>query len=324
MISKFLTPVINVFKFHKKKIGVFLLALLFFSVILFHYNDLGDLVSGKVAEATNGTVSLQFDDLGLSFFPFGVKLSNVAVTTPMIQELKVETLALSPAIWGLLTGSPGVKVRLGGIFDGGIYASIQKETKDKSEFVKVNADWSTIAVANLLKLAAVNLPAKGSIDGELEDVKIDLKFLQPPTGKVILKSKGLEFPTTALAIPRVGTIDTPNLKFSEVALTASLKDRDLMIENGVIGNSKDEIYGNLTGRIGVQINVYPSGVATQFNNYKLNLELRVKEKASTQGYLPLALGFIEKCKVGGDKGTLAYRCVFEGAQFGLVPKISTF
>lgn len=323
MIGKIITPIINIFKFHKKKIGIFFASVLFFSIVLFHYNDLGDLVSGKVAEATNGSVSVQFEDLGISLFPFGVKLSNVYVNAPMIPELKAESLAISPAIWGLITGSPGVKVRLGGIFDGGIFASAQKETKDKNEFVKVNADWSSLALRELLKLQSINLPIKGNIDGELENVRVDLKFQQPPSGKVSLKSKGLEMPSTPIASP-LGPIDLPSLKFSELALSASLKDRDLNIETGMIGTSKDDIYGNLTGRIGVQISAYPGGVATQFNNYKINLELRVKEKIASQGFFPLALGFLEKCKAGGSGGTLSYRCVFEGSQFGVPPRISAF
>lgn len=322
-MQNFITPIINVFKFHKKKIGVFILSVFLFSIVLFHYNDLGDLVSAKVIEATNGSVTVQFEDLGVSFFPFGVKLKNVYVNAPMMPELKAESLAVSPMMWGSITGSPGLKVRLGGIFDGGIYASAQKESKDKAEFLKLNADWNSLSVKDLLKLQNINLPIKGGIDGELENVKIDLKFSQAPSGKVIIKSKGLEMPSAPIASP-MGPIELPNLKFSQIDISSTLKDKDLNIETGMIGSSKDDIYANLTGRIGVQINAYPGGVQTQFNNYKLNLELRVKEKIAKSGYLPLALGFLEKCKTGGSGGTLVFRCVFEGAQFGLMPRISTF
>ncbi len=323
MLQKIITPFINVFKFHKKKIGLFLLSVVFFSLLLFHYNDLGDLVSAKVIEATNGSVSVQFEDLGLSFFPFGVKLKNVYVNAPMMPELKTDSLAISPTIWGAIVGKPGVKVRLGGIFNGGIYASLQFEKKDKSEFVNIDADWNSLSLKDLLKLQHINLPIKGSIDGEAENVKVDLKFSQSPSGKLIIKSKGLEMPSTPIATV-MGPIELPNLKFSEIAITSTLKDRDLNIETGVIGSTKDDIYANLTGRIGVQINAYPSGMNAQFNNYKLNLELRVKERVAKTGYLPLALGFLEKCKTGGSGGTLVFRCVFEGAQFGMVPRISTF
>ncbi|OQW52843.1 MAG: hypothetical protein A4S09_08340 [Proteobacteria bacterium SG_bin7] len=322
-MQKFITPLINVFKFHKKKIGVFTLSVLLFSLLLFHYNDLGDLVSAKVIEATNGSVSVQFEDMGISFFPFGVKLQNVYVNTPMVPELKTDSLAVSPTIWGAITGRPGIKIRLGGIFDGGIYASAQLERKEKSEILTVNADWNSLSLKSLLKLQNITLPIKGSIDGEAENVKVDLKFSQPPSGKVVLKSKVLEMPSTPIATI-MGPIELPNLKFSEIAVSTSLKDRDLNIENAMIGTSKDDISANLTGRIGVQINAYPSGMNAQFNNYKLNLELRVKERVAKTGYLPLALGFLEKCKTGASAGTLVFRCVFEGAQFGTVPRISTF
>lgn len=323
MLQKIVTPIINIFKFHKKKIGVFFLSSIFFSLLFFHYNDLGDLVSAKVIEATNGSVSVQFEDMGVSFFPFGVKLKNVYVNAPMVPELKAESLAVSPTIWGAIIGKPGIKIRLGGIFDGGIYASAQFEKKDKSELININADWNSLSLKDLLKLQNISLPIKGNIDGEAENIKIDLKFTQSPSGKLVVKSKGLEMPSTPIATA-MGPIELPNLKFSEIALTSTLKDRDLNIESAMIGTSKDDISANLTGRIGVQINPYPSGMNAQFNNYKLNLELRVKERIAKTGYLPLALGFLEKCKTGSSAGTLVFRCVFEGAQFGMVPRISTF
>ena len=59
----------DIFKIHKLKIFTVVFSALLFFVMLFPFDDLSDLVTEKVAVATNNQVFLTFERLNLSLFP---------------------------------------------------------------------------------------------------------------------------------------------------------------------------------------------------------------------------------------------------------------
>lgn len=331
MIGKILTPLLNIFKFHKKKIGLFFLSVILFSLILFPYNDLGDLVSGKIAEATGGSISLQFDELGVGIFPPGVKLSKVFLDAPGLPSLSAETLSLAPAIWGAITMKPGVKARIGGIFGGHLFLAGQKTSKDKKDKFDVSSEWSEISLNEIMKLnKSVPLTINGRSDGELT-LAVDPTLVDSPSGKIKLKSSGLDFPTQSINLPQYQNgqvfyipLELPGIKFSDIQLNASLADKKISIENSLIGSSKDDINGKIDGYINVQSFGYGGQFNPMLGSFELKLDLKVKEKIASDKKLGLLFLAIDQCKRGGESGTLAYRCKLSGSQFGRDMRVSTF
>src|SRR4051812_35387749 len=99
MIEKILSPLLNVIRFHKKKVGLFVVLFLVFLYFIFPFNDLGDFVAQKVSEATSGQVFVGFDTLDINLLPEpGIAMSNVQVETPFTPKLTAKNLSLAPNI----------------------------------------------------------------------------------------------------------------------------------------------------------------------------------------------------------------------------------
>ena len=149
MLQKVIDAIVDVFRNHKKKIVFMFASFVIFTIALFPYGDLGDLVTAKVMDLTQNQVYLQFDDMGISIFPSpGVKLDNVYIESVFLPSLNVKSLALAPSIMGFITLSPGISIRADGFLGGDLSLSAKKgkEISKESFQIDVSANWSQIAL----------------------------------------------------------------------------------------------------------------------------------------------------------------------------------
>src|SRR5690606_12011490 len=93
-------------------------------LVMFPVDDLGDVVTEKIAQATNNQIFLQFDRLGLAFLPPALEMEEVAVDTPFFPTLKASSMTLAPALGRLLTFKPGVSFNAEGLLKGNLSGSL--------------------------------------------------------------------------------------------------------------------------------------------------------------------------------------------------------
>src|ERR1700683_2627987 len=92
-----------------------------FIYFFFPFNDLGDLVSGKISEATQGQVFVDFEKLDLSLFPQpGLALSKVVIENPFTPALTAKYISVAPNLLSLLAFKPGVSIRARGFLGGDV------------------------------------------------------------------------------------------------------------------------------------------------------------------------------------------------------------
>lgn len=101
MLNKILDPIMNLIRFQKKKMALLVGLYMVFLYFLFPFNDLGDLVSGKISQATQGQVFLDFDNINLSLFlRLGLLFQKSPLKRPTPQHSQQNLFPLHPAFWG--------------------------------------------------------------------------------------------------------------------------------------------------------------------------------------------------------------------------------
>ena len=112
----------NIFRFHKAKILLFFGLIVAFVVVFFPYDDLSDMITSQVAEASGNSVYIQFEDLSVGFLPQpGVKMSNVVIEHPLIAgELRADTLKAAPSILAAIKQLPLLRLKMENLFKGNL------------------------------------------------------------------------------------------------------------------------------------------------------------------------------------------------------------
>ncbi|MDZ4662310.1 MAG: type II secretion system protein GspN [Pseudomonadota bacterium] len=321
ILSALIQSVIGVFKNHKKKILALMTATLFFSLFLFPFGDLGDLVNSKISEQTQGAVSLHFEDMGIDIIPRpGLQFSKVSVTVNPLPEISLRSLTIAPSILALLSSKLGASISAGGLFGGDLSMSFKDQSKDKKMLYDISAGWEDIRIDQILKLAKLTSFANGVFDGEF-DGSFDPSFSEQPKGSLVVGSKKLEL--TQLPVPVEGEMYyqplSKAIRFKKIDLNLQLADKTLVIEKSSLLASDDDLDCKVDGKVDLTLAMYNGNLTPQFGNFSVNLDLKISQYLS--GALPLLDILLSACKAGGEGGTLRYRCRIAG-RAGSNPQIT--
>jgi type II secretion system protein N len=276
-----LTSIGNIFRFHKLKIVAVIFFSIFFAVLIFPYSDLADLMTVKVAEATNNQVYVQADRLSFSISPgLGAKLENVVVESPTLPPLKAGSISVAPSIMALITMSPNFSAKAEDIFSGNVDLSVSPggKTRGGNDRHDIEVDAQQIALNALSEfLRDMNmgdLRMEGSLDVQ-SGMRIDPGFGDQPEGAVNLTINKFIYPARAIDMG-LGPIQVPEVKLQQVQGKATMKDGRLTFEQLQLGSAGDELNGNISGDIGMNLVRTPDGnVAPQFGSYNLQIALNV-------------------------------------------------
>lgn len=320
IISSAIQAVIGTFKFHKKKILILVMATLFFTLLLFPFGDLGDLVNAKISEQTQGAVSLHFEDMGIDIIPRpGFQFSKVSLTVNPLPEINLRSLTIAPSIMALMASQLGGSISASGLFDGDLSASFKDQSKDKKMLYEVSTSWDDIRIEQILKLAKLTTFASGKIDGEMEG-KIDPSFATQPNGNLILGSSNLEL--TQLPMPFGGEMYYQPLpkpvRFKKIDLNLRLEDKTLNIEKSTLVATDDDLDVKVDGKVDLNLLMAGGGIMPDLGSFSINLDLKINQQLLS--VLPLDL-VLSTCKIGGEGRTLRYRCRIAG-RAGSNPQIT--
>jgi type II secretion system protein N len=292
----------GLFRYHKLKIlGAVGFALLF-AFLIFPYDDLADLATAKVSEATGNSVYLQFDSLNLNAVPVGIGLEQVAVETATLPTIKASSLTVSPWLSGLLLGKQGAAVDATGIFGGAVAADYRDGDKTAAgdRFKSIAVDASGLKLPELMAYlrdgGIFSLLLQGTLDLNTALV-VDPGFGTQPTGDVGFNIKGFTLPSQTLAVSMMPggpamPLPVPELKLGNTKMAAKMSEGALQISEFTFGGDPKGLSGKVTGQLGLTFRGGPGGVQPVVGAYDLRINLKMpKEFVQANERAGLSLAF---------------------------------
>lgn len=272
------------------------IAVLFF-LITFPTGDLGDFVSTKVSEVSQNQVFLQFTEFGFNLLPPALNFEEVYVETPFMPALTTDNLSISPSISSMISQKPYGTVRADGLFKGEVKIELKKGTSTEN----IPDRHRLVLSAEKLDLKSLrdgfNLPVSfnGSLNVNL-DAQADPNMAEQPEAEVLIVIDGFILPTATVST-MMGPLTLPEIKLEHVEIKGRLSNGNLIIEQGDIGNAKDELTGKIKGNWSMSVNA-AQGFTPTLGAYNFDIDLTTKKSFQTKAGLFLSLLDSYKSAVG--------------------------
>ena len=239
---------------HKLKYLVLLISILVFAVLLFPFDDVGDLIGGQVAKLSGNQVFLQFDRLNLGLFPSpSVGAENITVETPQVPAISAQEIEIKPSISAIITQKPAGQLIAKGLFRGDVLIDLKPGKKTdagvQTQIIAVKAE--KLSLAEIHKVAELPILLKGRLNLTTSGTA-DPTFGEQPDFDLELKVDSLEIPSSTVNT-KMGPLNLPELKLSTVEIKGRLSAGRLQIERGVVGKETDELHGTILGGISIMM-----------------------------------------------------------------------
>lgn len=277
--EKILNPILHVIRHQKKAIAVALISAVVFAILFFPYEDLSDLISEQIAKATQNQVFVQFEDLGIGFFPPSIKMTKVEVDTPVLPTLKAGALRIAPSIAGLLAFSPGFSASIDDVMSGKIHLSYRggKKVNESTQMQKVSLSLSSLELKKMSSYAGLPCMMEGPFSADA-DTQIDPQFVEQPEGEYSLSTGKFHLNPCVLTIQRL-PFPLPMLDISSMKIKGEIKAGRLTITEGQIGKTGDTIYGRFKGTMGLRLSMQGRQILPQISNYEFKIDLNIDRSA---------------------------------------------
>lgn len=286
---------------NKGKFLLMILSTMVFIFVLFPFGDLSDLVSTQVAKLTQNQVYLQFDKMHMNLLPTpNMGLETVHVETQGLPAIRADELLLSPSLQMLITRKPAGSVSARGFLRGDLEMSLKPGTKSDNgvERQQITVNAKHLNLSELRDLLQLPVALRGQLD-VTSSALADLSWQEQPDMDLNLQVDHFELPTANVQT-MMGPLTLPDLKLTSVEIKGRLSAGKLIIENGVIGKTGDEVYGSIKGNLGVILQRQGSGVAPQTGAYSFDVDLTVQK--SFQDRAHLFLSFVDNYKTETPNG----------------------
>ena len=303
---------LNILKFHKKKIAFFLGSILFGILVLFPYDDLSGFATQKITELSRNQVYVQFDGISFGLMPqLGVIVEKAVVESVFAPTLEVDRLGFAPKFASIF-GSPAGKLVAYGLFKGDATLDISpsSELEVDGDEMGLEIELENMQLRELSKFLQTSYNFPVSMNGETQidsRIYIDPTFAVQPAGDINLLINNLDIPSSNLPLNMNGVtmgLALPALKLTKVNLVGNFKDRKFFIKEGKIGESKDDLYGSITGDIFFTVTPKKEIQATGYDiKINLNISDNLKRQLGTiLGIVDIYKGIGEKYKFASLKG----------------------
>ncbi len=308
------------FRANLGRIFVAVAACLIFLFVLFPFDDLGDLVSTQVSKFSGNSVYMQFDRLRMSLFPTpGVDLHKVYVETLHTPALSAEEITITPSISGMIQQKPYGHVSAKGLLKGDVEINLGKGTRSEGnvERHKLEISAKKVSLTDIREIANLPVMLKGKID--LESTALaDLTFQEQPEVEMHITIREFELPPASVNT-MMGPLTLPDLKLSTIELKGRLAAGRFIIETGTIGKSSDDLYGTITGNLGMNVSNAGGSISPQVGDYTFNVDLKARK--SFQDRATLFLTFIDSYKTPTAEGA-QYKFKVTSTSPGMPPNIT--
>lgn len=277
--------ILNIFRYHKSKIALFLGLTAVFAVIKFPYGDLTSWLTGQVSQLTQGQVYLTSRDLGLSLLPHpGVKLEGVYVETTQTPPIMAEALTIRP----LVLGFPAAVVQAQGMAGGDVGLKFKTQAAGSPEEASdIELRVTDISLAELAKLFTAATTPRGSAQAFL-DLVVPRNAPHTMSGSVDLEVSKLAMPTFS-ATTTMGPVEVPALQLSSVVAEAQIDSGIVQLERLTLGAPGDSLSGQVAGTV----TLGARGGQFTLSALDLNLDLTFSQDFLAQPSVDLFIGLID-------------------------------
>jgi len=274
-------------------------------LVFFPFADLSDMATSKISEATNNQAYVQFSQLGLSAWPFGIKVGNLDLDTRGLGTVVVDELTVSPAI-GAVFGTPSGSLHAKGIFHGNLDVSLKpagkSETGNERHRLEVSAE--TLNLSELKDLSQLPI----SIEGQMSmagSALFDLALADQPESEFSIQVEKFEIPSQTINT-QMGPINLPDIKLSSLELKGHMANGTMTIDESRFGHDGDELQGTLKGTMSLPFRPSPGGAQIVMGPYNLALEFTMK--SAMENRLSLFLALVNQFKTPlGDSSRYRFR-----------------
>ena len=305
---------------HKLKYLVSLVAFIVFLMILFPFQDVGDLVGSQVAKMTNNQVYIQFDRLKLGLFPeASVGAENLSLETPMVPMITAREIEVRPAFSAFITQKPAGTLVAKGLFKGDVFIDVKpgKKTESGGQTQLLSMKAENMNLAEVQKIAELPILLKGKLNLQASGAA-DPTFQEQPDFDIDLKVDHLEIPASTVNTA-MGPLNLPDLRLSAVELKGRLSAGRLNIEKGLIGKEGDDLFGTVKGGISIILQ-NRGGLQPLLGAYNFDVDLNVKK--SFQDKAALFLSFLETYKSPSPDGGSRYQFRINASSVQMPPSMS--
>ena len=312
---------LNIVRFHKAKIFLFVALTFVFIVLKFPYGDLTSFMTARISQITQGQVFIASRDLGLTLLPHpGVRLSEVSVQAAPLPLLTADAVTIRPLPLNFPAGVLQAEGLAGGdaTLKFGTEAAGSPEQKNELELTLQN-----ISLAQLTELLSPSAPlaARGSAQAFL-DLAIPRSAPHSLSGLAQISISQFSMPTFTASTP-MGPLEVPALSFSQLQSTAQIENGIVNLQNLSLGAPGEPVSGTVSGTLTL------SGArgGLQVSSYDLNLDITFSQAFLNQPTVSPFTGIIDslgdigsRCKhTRSDSVRYAFR--ISAAQMGGLPRI---
>jgi type II secretion system protein N len=292
------------------------LSILFF-VLRFPVDDLNDMITTKVAQATGNQVYVQFDKMALGFLPLSLELEGFSVEAPGLSPLTIKRLEVVPSLTSLLLQKPAGRLQAEGLFRGVIKAELSagKKLEGGIQTFDIAIEGEGLQLNDLRQYFQSPVAVRGKANLNIKGY-IDPTWQAQPDLSLELAATGLELQSSSVNT-LMGPLNLPDLKMSGLNAKSRLSAGNLLIEDVTIGKeNQDELAGKVSGQMGLELKGRGPQVFPLMGSYSYKVNLGVQktleDRAKTFLLLieahrtPEALGGRYRFNVLGDMRTGAF------------------
>jgi hypothetical protein len=318
---------------------IFLSAILF-AIWFFPFSDLSDVVTTKVAQATNGQVYLQFDQLDLHLIPqpaiSATKLSVETSLPPIEAKWAKFTPSLFNALFSIpsvikaaggdpeaartLTSKLGASIDAEGVFGGDISLRLKPGAKSEGgrERSRVSLAVEKMNLGDVQKWSEMPVKLQGQLNVDT-DMQFTPDFSDQPDGEYLIKISKFVLPGGTFMLPFEGAVfpmTYSTLTLANVVLKGHLSGGRLLIEEGTFGQNKDPMYGRIKGHLFLRFQAMGPNIVPLPGQYDLTLELTTNQTVEKE--LSLIFALLGPGKTATPGGGAHYLVRAQGAGFGMM------
>lgn len=297
-MSEALRPISAFIREHKGKILLVPIFVIAWAVLIFPTGDLAEMVSSQVSQATNDSVMLDMDSVGISLFPVGAKLENVSVEAPGFPPLKVGSLTVSPNIGSALAFKAGGSVAMTEFLGGDADISFSQGAQTKAgRTQEIDATFTGTSLKRAFELVKSMMSFEVGLDGKLKIGRVQASFdpslERQPTGSFDATISSVKANLSQF-------ITGPDLTFSSISLTGRLAEGHLKIERGELGSAKDELSATIKGNVDLAVVGVPGGAFRAAPGaYELTVSLTASDAMLSR--LSLLTSYLDSSRVPPEK-----------------------
>ena len=298
--------IIRFFRFIKNNFGKIVLTVLFFivfTIILFPLGDLSDFISSKVSTLTGNQVYLQLDKIHINPLTASIGMENVLLETKSIENLTIANLTAAPSILSLISKRPGGMLTAEGILSGNAVIKVSPSaSKNKTDQPKSNVEINLekISLKDLRRTFNLSLPISGSLNMNAQAL-VDLAFTEQPDGDLTATIQKFELAGGNINLQDMGSLNLPEIKFSNVDLKSKFQAGRFVIENIRLGTATDDLSGTVKGDVNIVIQNMNGQIFPVINGYTLTVELVAKQSFKERA--SFFLSFIDRFQSVDPAGT---------------------